>query len=75
MRLDLNTSEGREAHTTTIRSIIAACHRTGKIPGISTPSAELAQRWIDEGCLFVVAGVDTMWVVDKARETLQALGR
>ena len=75
MGLDLNTSEGREVHTTTIRSIIAACHRTGKIPGISTQSAEVAQRWIDEGCLFVVAGVDTVWVVEKARETLQALGR
>ena len=56
MRLDLNTGAGREVHSTTIRSIIAATQRAGKIPGISTPSAEVAQRWIDEGCLFVVAG-------------------
>ena len=75
MRLDLNTREGREVHSTTIRSIIAACRRTGKIPGISTPTPALAQRWIDEGCLFVTAGTDSEWVVDKARETLQALGR
>ena len=75
MRLDLNTREGREVHSTTIRSIIAACRRTGKIPGISTPTPALAQRWIDEGCLFVTAGTDSVWVVDKARETLQALGR
>ena len=33
------------------------------------------QRWIDEGCLFVTAGADFVWVVDKARETLKALGR
>ena len=39
MRLDLDTREGREVHTTTIRSIIAACRRAGKIPGISTPVA------------------------------------
>ena len=75
MRLDLNTAEGREVHESTIRSIIAASRRAGKIPGISTASAEDAQRWIDEGCLFVTAGVDTVWVADKARETLQALGR
>ena len=75
MRLDLNTKEGSEVHTETIRSIIAATRRAGKIPGISTQSAEVAQRWIDEGCLFVTAGVDSVWVVDKARETLKALGR
>ena len=75
MRLDLNTAEGREVHTATIRSIIAATRRAGKIPGISTASAEDAQRWIDEGCLFVTAGVDTVWVADKARETLRTLGR
>jgi len=75
MRLDLNTEEGRKVHTETIRSVIATCRKTGKIPGISTPSAEMAQRWIDEGCLFVTAGADFVWVVDQARETLKALGR
>ena len=75
MRLDLNTKEGREVHTETIRSVITVCRKTGKIPGISIPSAEMAQRWIDEGCLFVTAGADSEWVVDKARETLKSLGR
>ena len=75
MRLDLSTAEGREVHESTIRSIIAATRRAGKIPGISTASAEDAQRWIDEGCLFVTAGVDTVWVAEKARETLKVLGR
>ena len=75
MRLDLNTEDGRKVHTTTIRSVIEACRKTGKIPGISTPSADVAQRWIDEGCLFVTAGSDSKWVVDKAQETLHALGR
>lgn len=75
MRLDLDTEEGRETHTATIRGIIEACRKTGKIPGISTGAAEDAQRWIDEGCLFVTAGADQGWVVDKARETLSYLGR
>ncbi len=75
MGLDLSTDEGREAHTAAIRGIIEACRKTGKIPGISTGAAEDAQRWIDEGCLFVTAGSDQGWVVDKAQETLSYLGR
>ena len=75
MQLDLSTSEGRDAHTAAIRGIIEACRKTGKIPGIWTGSAQDAQRWIDEGCLFVTAGTDSGWVVDKARETLSQLGR
>lgn len=75
MGLDLGTSEGREAHTAAIRGIIEACRKTGKIPGISTGSAEDAQRWLDEGCLFVTAGSDQGWVADKANETLRQLGR
>ncbi len=75
MRLDLNSAEGRKVHESTIRSIIAASKRVGKIPGISTQSAADAQRWIGEGCLFVTAGVDSVWVVEKARETLRELGR
>ena len=75
MRLDLSTPAGREAHTEAILGIIEACRKTGKIPGISTGAAPDARRWIDEGCLFVTAGSDSAWVVDKARETLEYLGR
>ena len=76
MRLDLNTKRRQRRSTPYDDTFHNRRHpRAGKIPGISTQSAEDAQRWIDEGCLFVVAGVDTVWVVDKARETLKALGR
>ena len=75
MRMDLTTAEGREVHTEAIRGIIAACRKAGKIPGISMPSAAAAQRWIDDGCLFVTAGGDPDWVAAKARETLRELGR
>ena len=75
MRLDLTTPEGREAHTAAIRGVIEACRKSKKVPGISTPSAAEAQRWIDEGCLFVTAGADSAWMVEKARETLRELGR
>jgi 4-hydroxy-2-oxoheptanedioate aldolase len=75
MRLDLSSPEGREAHTAAIRGVIEACGKTGKVPGISMGTAPDAQRWINEGCLFVTAGSDSEWVVDKARETLRYLGR
>ncbi len=75
MRLDLGTPEGKTAHTAAIRGIIEVCRKTGKIPGISMGTAPDAQRWIGEGCLFVTAGVDSKWVVEKARETLRYLGR
>ena len=75
MRLDLSTPEGREAHTEAIRGVIEAARKTGKIPGIATNSAENAQRWIDEGCLFVTAFVDRHLVLTGGQETLRKLGR
>ena len=75
MRLDLRTPEGREAHAVAIRGVIDGCRKADKIPGISTGDAETAQRWIDEGCLFVTAGGDAEWMVRGARETLSRLGR
>lgn len=75
MQLDLSTTEGMEAHTDAIRGVIKACKKTGKIPGISMGNAPDAQRWISEGCLFVTAGSDSGWVVEKANETLSYLGR
>ena len=66
---------GSPAHVDAIRGVIKACQKTGKVPGISTPTAEAALRWIEEGCLFVTAGGDPGWVLDGAQETLRKLGR
>ena len=75
MGVDRSTKQGAEAHTDAIRRTIAACHKTGKIPGIWTGSAEDCQRWIDEGCLFVTAGTDRGWVEEGASQALKKLGR
>lgn len=75
MGLDLDTVEGREEHTRAIQGVIQACRDTGKIPGISMGDAAGAQRWIDQGCLFVTAGADTSYMLDGADETLRHLGR
>jgi len=75
MRLDLTTENGRKVHKETILKVISASMEAGKISGISTPSADQAGYWIDEGCLFVTAGSDSEWVVDKGNEVLRALQR
>ena len=75
MGIDRTTLEGSELHTAAVRRAIEACHKTGKIPGISMGTAEECQRWIDEGCLFVTAGVDIGWVLEGAEQTLRKLGR
>ena len=73
MRLDLNTDNGREIHQQTIRKVISDSKEAGKIPGISTPSAGQAKHWMDQGCLFVTAGSDSEWVVEKSIEVLEDL--
>ena len=75
MGVDLDTSEGRDAHTKAILHAIEACRKTNKIPGISTPNAAVAQRWIDEGCLFVTTGDDGGFMLSAAQEALHKLGR
>ena len=62
-------------HDAAIVEVIEACGRTGKIPGISTPSAAIARKWIDAGCLFVTIGEDGGWVVEGAEQALRELGR
>ena len=71
----MGIDRGSEAHTAAVRRAIEACHKTNKIPGISMGEAEEAQRWIDEGCLFVTAGYDKGWVIEGAERTLRTLGR
>ena len=75
MGIDRTTAEGSKSHTAAVRRAIEACHKTNKIPGISMGTAEEGQRWIDEGCLFVTAGVDKGWVLEGAEQTLRKLGR
>jgi len=52
---------------------IALAIDSGKIPGIWTGTAQDANRWASEGCLFVTAGTDGAWVGKMARQTLDEL--
>ena len=75
MGIDRSSPEGNATHTKAIESIVNACHRQGKVSGISTPSLDVAQPWLDKGCQFVTVGGDTEWLLEGAQETLDRLGR
>ncbi len=71
----MGTTPGTDEHTAAIRSVIAACRKTGKVPGISLGSVELANFWISEGCQFVTCGDDGSWMTAGAEAALMALNK
>jgi len=73
MGVDRTTACGRQAHEGVIQSILAACHKTGKIPGIAA-STDAEQR-LEQGFLFVTAGLDALFLQDRITERLRQLGR
>lgn len=73
--VDLDTSEGKRAHEQAILDVLAACHQTGKIPGIHALSPGDARHRIEQGFLFVTVGVETALINAGAQAALQQLGR
>ena len=55
--VDPNTNEGKEVHEKAILKVLAACHKTNKIPGIWGGRGNARHR-IEQGFLFVVVGGD-----------------
>ncbi len=62
--LDLSTSMGipqqfdHADFTAALDKTLAACRKHGKVPGILTPTADLATKWTTMGFTFIVVGVD-----------------
>jgi 4-hydroxy-2-oxoheptanedioate aldolase len=73
MGVDLSTSEGRQAHESAIMSVLEACRKTAKIPGIA--GGDRATDWLERGFLFVTSVSDMGLVVSGASAFLQQLGR
>ncbi len=72
MGVNLNTPEGRQAHEAAILGVLAACHKTGKIPGIAgTPAT--AAYWLDKGFLFVTVASDVTFLINGSAELLKTL--
>jgi 4-hydroxy-2-oxoheptanedioate aldolase len=74
MGVDLSTEEGRAAHTAAILTVLDACHRTGKIPGIACLT-DVVGEWIDRGFRFVTAGYDVMYLHNGAENLLRLVTR
>jgi len=71
MGVDLGTPEGKQAHEAAIMSVLGACRRTGKIPGIA--GGDDARFWLERGFLFVTAVGDSGLVLAGAQAFLKDL--
>ena len=69
--VDLNTPEGKQEHDRATLAVLAACRKTGKIPGICAVGD--AQRRLDQGFLFVTAASDYGYLLASAPATVSAL--
>ncbi len=72
MGVDLGTPEGRQAHEKAILQVVAACKKTGKIPGIAA-IPQNARHWLDKGFRFITLGSELYLLQAKAQEVLAAL--
>jgi 4-hydroxy-2-oxoheptanedioate aldolase len=72
MGLDLTTSAGRDKHAEAILTVLAACRRTGKVPGMACVP-ETAGRWLEAGYRFVTTGSDIAMLRARAEEVLRSL--
>jgi 4-hydroxy-2-oxoheptanedioate aldolase len=72
MGVDLGTLEGQQAHEAAIMSVLEACRRAGKIPGIA--GGNRATYWLERGFLFVTSVSDMGLVVSGAGAFLEKLG-
>jgi 4-hydroxy-2-oxoheptanedioate aldolase len=71
----MGVSQGVPEHEAAIMSVLAACRKTGKIPGLYTRNLADAHRWLERGFLFVTVSGDAGLIEDGAREVLRGLGR
>jgi len=71
MGVDITTPLGKQRHDQAILSVLRACRKTGKIPGICALAD--ARRWLDQGFLFVTAASDYGYLLASAPATVQAL--
>ncbi len=71
----LGVQRGSEQHTAAILSVVEACRKVGKIPGIHTYDAIESQRWLDAGFRFVTVGAEPILLLDGGRQALRMLGR
>jgi 4-hydroxy-2-oxoheptanedioate aldolase len=75
MGVDIDTPEGRQAHETAILSVLAACRKTNKIPGIDGDGETQARRWLGHGFQFVTTTSDAGLLINGGQTILANLRR
>jgi 4-hydroxy-2-oxoheptanedioate aldolase len=74
MGVDLNKQQDAQRHKAAVLSVLEACQKTGKIPGIAATPDNI-QVYIDLGFRFVTAGGDLWFTVKGGEALLRSLGR
>ncbi len=72
MGLDLTVAADRKLHEETILRVVAACQKTGKIPGIAGRPHNSAD-WVQKGMRFVTVGSDGLILGERAKAILSEL--
>jgi 4-hydroxy-2-oxoheptanedioate aldolase len=72
MGLDLSIAADRALHEETILRVVAACHKTGRVPGIAGRPNNAA-AWVQKGMRFVTVGSDGLILGERARAILAGL--
>jgi 4-hydroxy-2-oxoheptanedioate aldolase len=72
MGVDLGTPKGKQAHEEAILKVVAACRKTGKVPGIAAVPQN-AKHWIDRGFRFITVGSELYLLQAKTQEVLATL--
>jgi 4-hydroxy-2-oxoheptanedioate aldolase len=75
MGVDINTPEGHQAHQAAILKVLAACRKTGKVPGIDAKAGGGAERWLGHGFQFVTTTSDADLLLAGSRAILEQLRR
>jgi 2-keto-3-deoxy-L-rhamnonate aldolase RhmA len=73
MGIDPSSKKGAKLHLEAIMQVLAACQKTGKLPGIF--GAGDAKPWLDRGFLFVTTGSDASFLSECSDKVLKRLGR
>lgn len=75
MGVDVNTPAGRQAHEAAVLRVLAACRKTGKIPGIHGSNPAHASRWLGHGFQFVTTTADAGLLIQGGQAMLESLRR
>jgi 4-hydroxy-2-oxoheptanedioate aldolase len=73
MGVDVETAAGRAAHEAAVLHVLAACQKTGKVPGIDGDGEVQARRWLEHGFKFVTTISDAGLLIEGGRSILQRL--